>query len=120
VRQAVRPASTLLLFAEGTGQLPFDVALLRALPYRIGPAGGPADLSARSAIASRLKEARDLAADSPIFELVDGFPDIERLKTDVFRDRVQYREEIKARLASARQSGGDAGRSVAESIANIW
>jgi tetratricopeptide (TPR) repeat protein len=119
VRHAVRPASTLLLFAEGTGQLPFDVALLRALPYRIGPAGGPADLSARSAIASRLKEARDLAADSPIFELVDGFPDIERLKTDVFRDRVQYREEIKARLASARQSGADAVREVARSIANI-
>jgi tetratricopeptide (TPR) repeat protein len=119
VRHAVRPASTLLLFAEGTGQLPFDVALLRALPYRVGPAGGPADPSARSAIASRLTEARDLAADSPIFQLVDGFPDIQRLKTDVFRDRVRYREDIKARLAAARQSGTDAVRAVARSIGNI-
>src|SRR6202171_5380319 len=119
VRHAVRPASTLLLFAEGTGQLPFDVAQLRALTYRIGQAGRPADLSARSAIASRLTEARDLAADSPIFQLVDGFPDIQRLKTDVFRDRVQYREDIKARLAAARQSGTDAVRDVARSISNI-
>src|SRR5216683_164085 len=115
VRHAVRPSSTILLFAAGGAQLPFDVAPLRAIPYQLSPAGGPADLSARSAIASRLTEARNLAADSPIFQLVDGFPDIQRLKTDVFRDRVQYREEIKARLTSARQSGADAVRDVARS-----
>src|SRR5437773_11054532 len=33
VRHATRPWSTVLLFAEG-GRLPFDVGLLRALPYR--------------------------------------------------------------------------------------
>ena len=34
VRHAVRPFSTILLFAEGGTQLPFDVAPLRAIPYR--------------------------------------------------------------------------------------
>src|SRR2546427_3697202 len=76
VRHGVRPASTLLLFAEGTGQLPFDVGLLRALPYKLGPEGKPASTAGvRAAIAVRLKEARDLPVDSPVFQLVDGFPD---------------------------------------------
>jgi hypothetical protein len=117
VRHAVRPASTLLLFAEGTGQLPFDVAMLRALPYRIGADGTPADAAgARTAIAARLKDSRDTPTDSPIYELVDGFPDIQRLKTDVFRDRVRVREEIRSRLAAARDQGADAVRAVGQSI----
>ena len=119
VRHAVRPASTLLLFAANTGQLPFDVGLLRALPYQIGPDGTPADLTARSAIARRLAEARDPAPDSPIFQLVDGFPDVQRLKTDVFRDRVRYREDVKARLSAARKGGADAVRDVAQSLGAI-
>jgi tetratricopeptide (TPR) repeat protein len=119
VRHAVRPASTLLLFAEGTGQLPFDVAMLRALPYRIGADGKPADPGARAAIAARLKETRDTPTDSPIYELVDRFPDIQRLKTDVFRDRVRIREPLRSRLAAARSQGADAVREVARSIQNL-
>src|SRR5258708_2101022 len=42
LRHAVRPWSTVLIFAEG-GRLPFDVALLRALPYKLASDGGPAD-----------------------------------------------------------------------------
>ena len=34
--------------------------------------------------------------------LLDGFPDIQRLKTGVFRDRVRYAEALKRRLAEAR------------------
>src|SRR6476469_3975618 len=34
VRHAVRPQSTVLLFAAGGTQLPFDVAPLRAIPYQ--------------------------------------------------------------------------------------
>src|SRR5438046_8767627 len=37
LRHAVRPASTVLVFAEGGGQLPFDVAPLRAIPYKLVP-----------------------------------------------------------------------------------
>ena len=43
VRHAARPGSTVLVYAEGRGQLPFDVAPLRALPYRLDAAGSPAD-----------------------------------------------------------------------------
>jgi len=113
LRHAVRPASTLLLFANGMGQLPFDVALLRALPYELGPDGRPSDpAAARAAIAARLAGARTMAADSPVFQLVEGFPDIQRLKTDVFRDRVEIERSIKERLATARQAGLDAVRAI--------
>jgi tetratricopeptide (TPR) repeat protein len=117
LRHAVRPASTLLLFAEGTGQLPFDVGLLRGLPYKIAADGTPADAgAARAAVAARLKEARDLPTDSPVFQLVEGFPDVQRLKTDVFRDRIKYREDVKARLADARKQGVEAVRAVEQSL----
>src|ERR671928_221567 len=43
VRHAVRPWSTVLLFAEG-GRLPFDVAPLRAIPYKLSPGGAPANV----------------------------------------------------------------------------
>ena len=35
LRHAVRKWSTLLIFAEGGSQLPFDVAPLRAMPYKL-------------------------------------------------------------------------------------
>src|SRR3954471_3012686 len=41
VRHAVRPWSTILLFAAGGTQLPFDVQPLRAIPYQLGPDGKP-------------------------------------------------------------------------------
>src|SRR5438552_6886831 len=40
VRHAVRPWSTTLIFAEDS-RLPFDVGLLRALPYKIQADGTP-------------------------------------------------------------------------------
>lgn len=120
LRHAVRPAATLLVFAEGTGQLPFDVGLLRALPYRLGADGKPENAAVDSAaIAARLKQARELPVDSPVFQLVEGFPDIARLKTDVFRDRVKYRDELKAKLAAARGQGADAVRAVEASIGGV-
>src|SRR5262244_3371381 len=80
VRHAVRPASTLLLFAEGAGQLPFDVALLRALPYGLGADGRPSRAAAdAAAVATRLRAVRDFPTDSPVFQLVEGFPDIKRI-----------------------------------------
>src|ERR1044072_3810586 len=42
LRHAIRPWSTVLLFAEG-GRLPFDVGLLRAMPYQLTPEGVPAN-----------------------------------------------------------------------------
>jgi len=120
VRHAVRPRSTLLLFAVGGTQLPFDVAPLRAVPYRLSPEGKPAHpAAARAAIKDRLIEARHASPDSPIFQLVEGFPDIQRLKTDVFRERVVYANGVKERLAAARRAGVDAVRAIEKELGHV-
>ena len=120
LRHAVRPWATQLLFAEGLGQLPFDVAMLRALPYKLGADGRPVDVAAScAALSLRLQEAKQAHTDSPVFQLLEGFPDIQRLKTDVFRDRVRYAEEIKIRLATARKEDRDAVYKVEEALGDI-
>lgn len=120
LRHAVRPAATVLLFAAGAGMLPFDVAPLRAIPYQLDPDGGPADpVMTRQSLVDRLREARQGATDSPVFQLVDGFPDIQRLKTDVFRDWVRYSEELKKQLATARGQDVEAVRAVEQRLGPI-
>ncbi|MCL4538325.1 MAG: hypothetical protein M1378_01760 [Bacteroidetes bacterium] len=120
VRHATRPHTTVLLFAGGT-RLPFDVAPLRAMPYSVGHQGVPVNIdSTRTAVTQRLIQAKEKHdKDSPVYQLVDGFPDIQRLKTDVFRDRVEYAESMKQRLVEARRSGRDAVHSVEEELGNI-
>lgn len=112
VRHAVRPHSTVLLFGAGRGQLPFDVGLLRALPYQLAgsePSNTEAD---RAALANRLNAARRGDVDSPLYQLVDGYPKIAHEKTDVFREQVAYAERMKRKLADARKQGADAVRAV--------
>src|SRR5438093_6505520 len=81
VRHALRPFTTVLLFAEG-GRLAFDVAPLRALPYRLSSSGSPADVeSKRQALTDRLIAARESSTDSPVFQLVEGLsvPEIDHV-----------------------------------------
>lgn len=126
LRHAVRPHSTALLFAEGS-RLPFDVAPLRALPYALSPDGTPAQPARdRDALAARLAEARALMAedprgltDSPIYQLVENYPDVDHTKTDVFRDRVRYSEEKKGLLAEARARGVGALREAESQLGDI-
>lgn len=121
VRHAVRPRSTVLVFS-GTERLPFDVTFLRALPYKLDKRGAPKNIKDDvKALTGRLKEARASARkrgkpdkDSPIYQLLEDFPDVARLKTDVFRDRVQYSNEIKDRLEVARRSKKQGLEAVAE------
>jgi hypothetical protein len=103
----VRPAATALIFAEGLGQLPFDVNSLRGLPYQLGPDGRPnragADVAALTETLRTCRAAADdPPTDSPIYQLLQDFPDIQRLKTDVFRDQVRYAAQLKDQLAAAR------------------
>lgn len=109
VRHAVRPASTVLLFAEG-GRLPFDVTFLRALPYRIGADGRPENAdAAREVLRKHLAEARVAEGkDSPIYTLVEDYPNVKHESTDVFRKQVTYSRETKEQLAAARKKGLDA------------
>lgn len=125
LRHAVRPWSTVLVFADGE-RLPFDVSLLRALPYKLS-GGSPSNAeSDQNSLTEKLKAAIKAAdenvdsfTDSPIFQLVENFPDIQRLKTDVFRDRVNYSNEIKELLAVARRTGLDAVREVEANLADL-
>src|SRR5687768_10952777 len=120
LRHAVRPASTMLLFGKDAGQLPFDVVPLRGIPYEIGVDGKPENVAAaRAALTERLNEAREQVADSPVYQLVDGFPDIQRLKTDLFRNRVEYSEHGKKSLAQARKRGLDGVRAVERDLGAI-
>jgi len=120
VRHAVRQWSTVLLFAEGSTQLPFDVAPLRAMPYRLSPDGKPADLGVmKPALVKRLNEAKTASTDSPIFQLVEGFPHVDHTKTDVFRDRVRYSAQMKEKLAAARKEGLKAIQAVEKELGEI-
>jgi tetratricopeptide (TPR) repeat protein len=117
IRHAVRPYSTALIFAQNS-RLPFDVALLRALPYQLNADGTPANTEAdKAALKARLVEAKRMAAegpttDSPIYQLVEDYPNIDHTKTDVFREQVRYSTEMKQRLAQARKEGVEALRAL--------
>jgi len=111
IRHATRPETTVLTLAQGC-PLPFDVGPLRALPYGLDAAGLPTDAAAAQAqLTRRLLDARThAAADSPLFQLLEGYQaaPIDRLKTDVFRTKIAVEADLKAQLASARD-GGRAG-----------
>jgi MAP3K TRAFs-binding domain len=121
VRHAVRPYSTVLTFAQGS-RLPFDLGPLRAVPYQLDPAGRPARIEDdRDALAGSLRAARRKATDSPVFQLIDALPvpDVSRLKTDVFRERVEYSTRVQERLAAARTDGAEAIRAVEQDIGQL-
>ncbi|HET7715590.1 MAG TPA: TRAFs-binding domain-containing protein [Bauldia sp.] len=116
IRHALRPRSTVIVFAEGT-MLPFDLAMQRGTPYRLDAAGNLTDVQGDvGRIAGRLRSAHETAHDdSPLFQLVDGMPrlEIDHAKTDIFRDRVAIAQGYKEALAEARKKGTDAVRAVA-------
>jgi MAP3K TRAFs-binding domain len=118
VRHAVRPYSTVLVSAD-VARAPFDLALDRILSYALDAAGRPAELEgARETLVAALRTARERAVDSPVFQLLDRLPppQIDRLKTDVFRDAAAYSAACKERLARARAEGADALREVERSL----
>ncbi|GAA4352565.1 hypothetical protein GCM10023165_41980 [Variovorax defluvii] len=118
VRHGVKPRSTLCIFAENAGALPFDVALLRGLPYRLGPDGKPSAVASDlEAITRRLRDAVDDAKiDSPLYQLVEDYPNVQHEKTDVFRKEVQYSREMKEALQAARAQGADAVRELEKKL----
>jgi tetratricopeptide (TPR) repeat protein len=112
IRHAIRPRSTVLMF-HAESRLPFDVLDLRAIPYKLSETGLPMDVEpSRQALAQMLKAAREIEVDSPLFQHLTEMvpPDIKRLKTDVFRERVEYSADMKQQLAAAREEGLEALR----------
>jgi MAP3K TRAFs-binding domain len=128
VRHATRPWSTVSIIAEGS-RLPFDLAPLRCVPYKLSEDGTPDNVDATSqAIAEKLKyvlktarELPDAASDSPVFALVQGMvgQQIDREKTDVFREEVRYSQDYKDKLAFARRIGVSEIRKVEQSISDL-
>ncbi len=118
VRHAVRPYSTVLVSAD-VKRVPFDLAPDRVLPYHLDGAGRPADPDAdRAALVKALEAARASDTDSPVFQLIGDLPrpEIDRLKTDVFRERAAYSAAAKERLAKARKEGASAVRAIEEDL----
>ena len=112
IRHALRPRSTVMVFAEGTN-LPFDVASQRGTPYHMDDSGKLTDVAGDvQRITERLRSSLDDAHDdSPLFQLIDGMPrhEIDHIKTDVFRDRVAIAQDYKKRLMEARTQGRRSG-----------
>jgi tetratricopeptide (TPR) repeat protein len=108
VRHGIRPYSTVVMFGKGM-RLPFDLAPLRGLPYTLDAKGAPETPDAdRDALAARLRASRDAVEDSPLFQLITDWPrpqQIARLKTDTFRDVVEYSRKYKDKLREARVAG---------------
>ena len=124
IRHAMRPRSTVIVFAEGT-VLPFDIALVRGIAYKTDRTGEPLDAEATLAqIANQLQAARgNPHDDSPIFQLVEGVPrwDVDHSKTDIFRKAVDYSKRYKDRLRAAVKEGADSVKKVAgePALANL-
>ncbi|MDO7854076.1 TRAFs-binding domain-containing protein [Hymenobacter convexus] len=126
VRHAARPWSTVLLFAQG-GRLPFDIAPIRTLPYQLDPTGSPSAAETdQAALTALLNEVQRTAGehekgpiDSPLYQIVEGYPAIDHTKTDIFRDQVAYSETIKKQLAQARTQGLAAVQQVAATLGDL-
>ena len=122
IRHAIRGGSTVLTFASGRGRPPFDVAFLRGQPYQLSADGEPVDAGAASrALTQRLLESKAGGApqpgvDSPLFQLVDGYPEIDHTRTDVFREQVEYPSTLQTKLAEARRKGAEAVAAVEQEI----
>jgi hypothetical protein len=110
VRHAAKPRTTIPIFAT-IGDLPFDVNLVRAIPYDLdkGHLTEKMAEALREALRSRIRDALQgpVAQDSPLFQLFDSFPGIEMSHetTDVLRERVRYSQDLKDRLEDARSTG---------------
>jgi tetratricopeptide (TPR) repeat protein len=113
-RQAARPGATLTTLAANQ-KLPFDIAYLKAIFYQLSPSNDLTSSEAtefQESLSSRLTELRKAAASgqakvNPAFYLLEDrhAPEIKRLKTDIFRERVRYSDEYKRALLHARKNG---------------
>lgn len=119
IRHAIRPHSTISIFASGS-RLPFDISFLRSLPY-------DRELEDLTSLKTQLKEKlffakKDKLSDSPLFQLVEGIKpsNIEHIKTDVFREQVKYNEDIKNKLFQARNNKNkDELKSIENSLGDL-
>ena len=115
IRHTAKPFTTVPIFAS-IHAIPFDVALVRAIPYSLenGKLSDEAAAKLKADLSARLAEAIRGAAsqDSPIYQLLPKFPKIELPHeiTEIFQDQVQHSEEFRKQLADARAKNSNAER----------
>src|SRR5215475_3871146 len=115
IRHAAKPFTTVPIFAN-ISALPFDVALVRAVGYRLenGKLTEPAEQKLKSELAKRLCDAMKDAAtdDSPLFQLIPKFPgiDLPEEVTETFKDRIKDAEEFREMLSAARSQPTPQGK----------
>jgi tetratricopeptide (TPR) repeat protein len=122
VRHAVRPNKTILIFNERM-QLPFDLNMLRALPYKLDNNGR---LAARNSdfenLKTKLEQIKaDTYTDSPLFQLFNELKPqtLAHEKTDIFREQVLYSQQVKEKLKEARKKGKEAVKEVGKELGEI-
>lgn len=111
VRHAARPRSTILIYAQ-IGQLPFDVAPIRAIPYKLDDDGALIEPDAlREELAKRVELATtDDVVDSPLFQLLENYPGISLAHdvTEAFRERALWVSDLTIRANDiVREKGND-------------
>lgn len=108
IRHAAKPYTTIPIFAT-LGAPPFDVNMIRAIPYALdgGQIAQAAAAELATQIEKRIRNALDSpVSDSPIYQLFKGYPTIElsHEMTDVFDDRIRVSEDFQRKLDTALQS----------------
>jgi hypothetical protein len=106
MRHTVKPYTTICLKSDKT-RLAFDLNLNRTYTYSIDENGLLLNIENDiKAIADKLLLAKkSKTTDSPVYQLVDGISFQKSLaheKTDIFRDKVHYEQEIKDKLSEIR------------------
>jgi hypothetical protein len=108
VRHAARPRSTIIISGKD-GPLPFDIAMIRAIPYKLvdGALDAESARALSAAVTARVKDtlANPDPADSPLFQMIVGFPGITLPSNYVstFRDLADDLKSVRDGLAAARR-----------------
>ena len=119
VRHATRPGTTVLICAAKSAQIPFDLSQLNGLSYRISPQGLPEhEAKYRSQLTERLVAAPQGPADSPIFQQLAHYPEMDR-RGGAFREQLRHATDVRERLAQAKRAGGGAVRGVEALLGNL-
>lgn len=122
IRHALRPRSTVILFAEET-ILPFDIALLRGLPYKLSSEGIPlnAESDAQGVTRRLLAATENELDDSPLFSLINDMPrlEIDHTKADIFRERIDQSKEIERQISQGEKQGLCALQEIADSLPDL-
>jgi len=124
IRHAVKPYTTITLFSSNS-KLPFDLNFLRCMPYEYHTNRLLTNLvNDVGVLTNKLLNAKqEKTTDSPIYQLVDGIAfqnSVAHEKTDIFRDNVDYNNDIKTKLLQARTKGKskDEKKKAVDSIVN--